>query len=147
MRKRFVLAAMGALMLPGAAQSQSFFSCKGNDGRFWGLHRVDGSSIQLWNPGKGWSQNLCAERECQITAEQIEMRWNTRSEGQYAYTDTRHHFSVNRRSGTGSLSYISDQWGYDGRPYTPNGWDPHSEGTTPGTCEKYADPEGGPPKF
>lgn len=139
--------AWGAVSLAGTAQAQSFFSCQANDGAFWGLYRLQGQSLQLWNPGVGWSQDLCSERSCSISDSQIEMRWTSRQEGQYAYTDQEHILAINRRSGTGSKRYIGDQWQYDGRPYTPNGWDPHSDITTNGSCKKVEDPEAGPPKF
>lgn len=139
--------ALGATCLSGAAQAQSFFACKANDGAPWGLYRLQGQSIQLWSPGNGWSADLCVERGCSITDNQIEMRWTARDEGQYAYTDQEHILAINRRSGTGSRRYIADQWQYDGKPYAPHGWNPHSDVTTNGTCQKAEDPEAGPPKF
>jgi hypothetical protein len=148
MKTRFAIAAILAAAVPTtAAQAQSFFSCKGNNGEFWGLYRVEGQTLKLWNPGTGWSGNLCAERSCTISADLIEMRWNSRFDGPYAYTLQAHTFTVNRRSGTAATRYVGDQWGHDGTPYTPNGWDPHSDISKAGTCQKGEDPEGGPPKF
>lgn len=148
MNARLVIAAaIVTVALGNAAHAQSFFSCTAGNGQFWGLYRVAPQSVQLWKPGTGWSGNLCAERDCAITADKIEMHWTSRSEGEYAYTDQEHVFSVNRRSGTASQRYVGDQWTYDGQPYTPNGWNPHSDITTTGTCTKAEDPEGGPPKF
>ncbi|NIJ20135.1 hypothetical protein FHS95_001827 [Sphingomonas naasensis] len=142
-----VVAAIATVGLGNAAQAQSFFACSANNGQFWGLYRATTASVQLWNPGNGWSGDLCRERDCVITADKIEMQWTSRSEGEYAYTDAQHSFNVNRRSGTASQRYVGDQWTYDGQPYTPNGWNPHSDVLTTGACKKAEDPEAGPPKF
>ena len=150
MISRLTVAVAAAVVIAGSAApaaAQSFFSCRGNNGDFMGLHRVSGSSIALWSPGDGWSGNLCASRRlCSITPDSIHMQWDVQTEGRAYHTDDQFEMSIDRRSGTFSYSRVRYRTLPDGGPYPQ-----FSSGTTTirnrGSCSPAEDPAAKAPLF
>lgn len=149
MSVRLTAAALAAVVAASAAPAaaQSFFSCRGNDGSFFGLHRVSGQAVSLWSPGDGWSGNLCAyERLCTVTTDSIRMEWETHAEGGAYNTDDRYEMSIDRRSGTFSWSRVKYRTMHDGEPY-PRFSSGRTNYSNRGTCSAAEDPAARAPLF
>jgi hypothetical protein len=150
MSARLTAAAVAAAVVAasaGSAAAQTFFTCRGNNGDFFGLHRVSGQAISLWSPGDGWSGNLCAaQRLCTVTPDTIRMEWQTLTEGRAYDTEDQYEMVVNRRSGTFSWSRNRYRTLPDGGPY-PQFSSGRTTFSNRGSCSAAEDPAASAPLF
>jgi hypothetical protein len=144
--------AMGALAIATSANAQVFVTCEQTSGASaWAnsTYKISPGSIQTWNGNSGWSVNHCAGNACSTDDNAYTLAWQTRNNGQTAYTISDNTLTIQRRTGFVIHDYVSHQYGYDGRlnPYNSVTGGITSGRAGVGQCRAGSDPGLAAPLF